>query len=72
MNNKLVIIGNGFDLQAGLLSRFSDFFIKSEIPVVQKWLKTQDVNDITKVSFISLLLYNTFYRKNVSVNKYHI
>ena len=64
--NKLFIIGNGFDLQAGLHSNFSDFFFKNEIAKVKKWINSNCSNSIDEVNFISLLLFNTFYRENLN------
>ena len=64
--NKLIILGNGFDLQAGLKSSFADFFVNKEIPKIEAWIdRTNAINGINKLSFISLLLYNTYYRKPI-------
>ena len=63
--NKLFIIGNGFDLQAGFHSNFSDFFFKNEIAKVKKWINSNCSSSIDEVNFISLLLFNTFYRENM-------
>ena len=36
---KLLILGNGFDLHAGLKSSFTDFFEKEEKPIIDTWIK---------------------------------
>lgn len=64
MNIRLVIIGNGFDLQAGLKSSFDDFFKKSEFQIIENWISFPGTANIEDVNFISLLLYNTFYRSD--------
>lgn len=64
--NKLFVIGNGFDLQAGLHSSFGDFFFKSEIAKIEDWINNNGSNSIGDVNLISLLLFNTFYRENMN------
>ena len=72
---KLIIIGNGFDLHAGLASSFENFFNNSEIPAVEKWISNPSAESLKDTSFISLLLYNTYYRKDIFYQdwdlKYH-
>ena len=72
---RMIIIGNGFDLHAGLASSFHDFFEKSEIPAIEKWINESNANTLKETSFISLLLYNTYYRKDKQYTdwelKYH-
>ena len=63
---KLIVIGNGFDLHAGLRSSFSDFFNESEKPMVESWLHNSFGRELNGLNLISLLLYNSFYRKNVT------
>lgn len=68
--NRLVIIGNGFDLRIGLKSRFNDFFERSELPLIENMFNgiywATDWRKIKDISFISFLLYNAFYRKEFS------
>ena len=75
MSNKLIIIGNGFDLHCDLNSKFSSFFEKSEIPKVEKWLKEKNISNFKDLSFITLLLYNSYYREDFAYcdiyNEYH-
>lgn len=63
MLEKLVIIGNGFDLAAGLNSDFKTFYEQIEKPKIDKWMNSiSNYSDEVKyVNFISLLIYNTFY-----------
>lgn len=59
---RLLVVGNGFDLQAGLNTKFSDFFDSEEKPLIEKWLKDSSSVDGGQVSLLSLILYNTYYR----------
>lgn len=68
MNNrdkKLLILGNGFDLQAGLKSSFESFFKTSEKDMITKWLNDGVASNSKDISLISLLLYNTFFRTHL-------
>ncbi|MBO4623362.1 MAG: hypothetical protein J5691_05675 [Bacilli bacterium] len=58
---KLIVIGNGFDLQAKLDSKFDDFFQNNERKKIESWIGNNSMS-LENVSFISLLLYNTYYR----------
>ena len=69
---KLVIIGNGFDLHAGLASSFNDFFTKSELPAVEKWISNSNTETLKETSFVSLLLYNTYYRKTETYRDFNL
>ena len=64
MQRKLIILGNGFDLQSGLESSFNQFFEVSEKEIVEKWINGN--LPIKEVSLISLLLYNAYYRNDFS------
>ena len=58
--NKLVIIGNGFDLRLNLKSSFDDFFRTDQLSKVEHWLSNpNDLTSIKKVNYISILLYYT-------------
>lgn len=60
---RLLILGNGFDLQAGLKTTYNDFFVSSEKPLLEKWIKDSNSVEGNQISLISLLLYNSYYRK---------
>ena len=59
---RLLIIGNGFDLQAGLNTTYNDFFVSSEMPLLKKWLNDSHSVDGDQISLFSLLLFNSYYR----------
>lgn len=62
--NILIILGNGFDLQAKLNSTFDNFFRTEEIPLIEKWFHNPEDKSVkNEISLISLLLYNTYYRE---------
>ena len=62
MNRKLIILGNGFDLHCKLKSAFRDFFFEKEIPLIERWARDLNHDAFNEIDFVSLLLYNTFYR----------
>ena len=66
--SKIIVIGNGFDLQAKLESSFDSFFKNHEKVKVENLIGKTSVGNyknIDDLSFISLLLYNTYYRKPI-------
>lgn len=72
MNNKLIIIGNGFDLHSGLKSSFDDFFKKTQLPLIsnKNLNRIYNYNITFDFDFISLLLYNSYYRPNIEIQMY--
>lgn len=70
---KLIILGNGFDLHSNLKSSFNDFFVASEVNAVEKWLNSERKTDnLKEVSFVSLLLYNSYYRKDLKYEDFEL
>ena len=59
---RLLILGNGFDLQAGLHTTYDDFFVSSEIPLLNQWLNDSSSVNGGQISLFSLLLFNSYYR----------
>lgn len=69
--NELIILGNGFDLHCDLKSSFNDFFVAKELDNAKQWIDNYTSEAFKKTNLISLFLFNTFYRENITLYNFY-